>query len=229
MSQPSNPPTPLEWVTVKTTLPKTPYPPMSTRQPIRTERLILRPYAATDLADFHLLRIQPEVMKWTSQGKIDPDLQHTERILASRLPGTDGGEAAYEFAICWAETGEMIGTGGSHMRAGELGWPVIGYMMRPEFWGKGLATELVTALLRAYWALPREEVEIKVEKSTVEGSENEPQPERITAVTLDSNGPSQNVLRKLGFKLVKKWEEEDPNNPGVMELLYGFSLQTPNV
>lgn len=198
---------------------------MSEREPIRTERLILRPYAATDLNDFHLLRIQPEVMKWTSQGKPDTDLAQTEKVLADRLPGTDG-ESAYEFAICWAETGEMIGTGGSHMRVGELGWPVVGYLFRSEFWGKGIATEVMNAILKAYWALPREEVEIKVEKSTVEG-ESERQPERITAVTLDSNGPSQNVLGKLGFKLVKKWEEEEPNTK-VMELLYGYAAQTPN-
>ncbi|KAL7939174.1 acetyltransferase domain-containing protein [Trichoderma chlorosporum] len=226
MAQHSNGAAPLEWVTVKTTLPKTPYPLMADRKPIRTERLILRPYAATDLNDFHLLRIQPEVMKWTSQGKPDADLEQTQKVLADRLPGTNG-ESAYEFAICWAETGEMIGTGGSHMRVGELGWPVIGYMFRSEFWGKGIATEVVTAVLKAYWALPREEVEIKVEKSTVQGSENERQPEHITAVTLDNNGPSQNVLGKLGFKLVKKWEEEEPNTK-VMELLYGYALQTPN-
>ncbi|RFU74947.1 acyl- n-acyltransferase [Trichoderma arundinaceum] len=216
---------PLEWVTVKTTLPKA-YPLMSTREPIRSERLILRPYAATDLDGFHLLRIQPEVMKWTSQGKPDTDLEHTRKVLENRLPGAEG-ESAYEFAICWAETGEMIGTGGSHMRVGELGWPVIGYMIRSEFWGKGIATELMSTFLKAYWALPREEVEVKVEKSTVVGSENEPQPEHITAITLDSNGPSQNVLGKLGFKLARKFEEEDPNNPGVNELLYGYALQKP--
>ncbi|KAL7796855.1 acetyltransferase domain-containing protein [Trichoderma ceciliae] len=229
MAQTSSSPSPLEWVTVKTTLPKTPYPLMSTRDPIRTDRLILRPYVATDVNDFHLLRIQPEVMKWTSQGKPDTELEQTEKVLAKRLPGTTEGESAYEFVICWAETGEMIGTGGSHMRAGELGWPVIGYMIRSEFWGKGLATELMSAFLKAYWALPREEVEIKVERSTVVGSENEPQPEHITAVTLDSNGPSQNVLGKLGFKLVRKFEEEDPNAPGVNELLYGYALQRPQV
>jgi RimJ/RimL family protein N-acetyltransferase len=165
-------------------------------------------------------------MKWTSQGKIDTEIGQTEKILANRLPGTEG-ESAYEFAVCWAETGEMIGTAGSHMRVGELGWPVIGYMIRSEFWGKGIATELMTNFLKIYWALPREEVEIKVEKSTIQGSENEPQPEQITAITLDSNGPSQNVLGKLGFKLVRKFEEEDPNAPGVMELLYGYTTQRP--
>ncbi|KAH6608983.1 acyl- n-acyltransferase [Trichoderma cornu-damae] len=218
-------PPPLEWVTVKTTLPK-PYPLMSAREPIQTDRLILRPYAATDVHDFRLLRLQPEVMKWTSQGKPDTDLEQTQKVLADRLPGTDG-ESAFEFAICWAETGEMIGTGGSHMRVGELGWPVIGYMIRSEFWGKGLATELMTAFLRAYWALPREEVEVRVERSTVEGSEDEPQPEHITAITLDNNGPSQNVLGKLGFKLVRKFNEEDPHSPGANELLYGYALQRP--
>ncbi|KAL6891975.1 acyl-CoA N-acyltransferase [Trichoderma evansii] len=219
---------PLEWVTVKTTLPKG-YPPMSAREPIRSERLILRPYAATDVNDFHLLRLQPEVMKWTGQGRPDKDLDETTTCLADRLPGSEKGETAYEFAICLAETGEMIGTGGSHMRVGELGWPVIGYMIRSEFWGKGLATELMTTFLKAYWALPREEVEVKVEKSTVVGSETDLQPEHITAITAPENGASQNVLAKLGFKLARLFEEEDPERPGVMEALHGYAKQKPQV
>ncbi|KAK5992911.1 hypothetical protein PT974_06336 [Cladobotryum mycophilum] len=203
---------------------------MAERKPIRTQRLILRPYTAADLDAFHLLRIQPEVMKWTTQGKPDPDREHTSSVLDQRLPGSDG-ENYYEFAVCWAETGEMIGTGGSHMREGELGWPVIGYMIRSEFWGKGLATELVNGFLKQFWALPREEVELKVERSTVttleEGKEDELQPECIVAVTADSNGPSQNVLAKSGFKLARIWKEEDPENPGVIETLYGYTLKKP--
>lgn len=202
---------------------------MSAREPIRSERLILRPYAATDINDFHLLRLQPEVMKWTGQGRPDKDLEETTTCLAGRLPGSEKGETAYEFAICLAETGEMIGTGGSHMRVGELGWPVIGYMIRSEFWGKGLATELMTTFLKAYWALPREEVEVKVEKSTIVGSETDLQPEHITAITAPENGASQNVLAKLGFKLARLFEEEDPDTPGVMEALHGYAMQKPQV
>jgi RimJ/RimL family protein N-acetyltransferase len=202
---------------------------MSAREPIRSQRLILRPYAATDVHDFHLLRLQPEVMKWTGQARPDKDLEETSKCLEDRLPGSASGESAYEFAICLAETGEMIGTGGSHMRSGELGWPVIGYLLRTEFWGKGLATELMTAFLKAYWALPREEVEIKVEKSTIVGSEADLQPEHITAITAVDNGASQNVLSKLGFKLARLFEEEDPHNPGTMEPLHGYSLQKPQV
>lgn len=202
---------------------------MSAREPIRSERLILRPYAPTDINDFHLLRIQPEVMKWTGQGRPDVDLEETTNCLTDRLPGSTKGESAYEFAICLAETGEMIGTGGSHMRVGELGWPVIGYMIRSEFWGKGFATELMTTFLKAYWALPREEVDVKVEKSTIVGSETDLQPEHITAITAPDNGASQHVLAKLGFKLARLFEEEDTHTPGVMELLHGYAMQKPQV
>lgn len=228
MAQTNGSSTPLEWVTVKTTLPKA-YPPMSTREPIRSERLILRPYTATDVKDFHLLRLQPEVMKWTGQGRPDKDLEETTKCLENRLPGSASGESAYEFAICLAETGEMIGTGGSHMRVGELGWPVIGYMIRSEFWGKGFATELMTTFLKAYWALPREEVDVKVEKSTIVGNETDVQPEHITAITAPDNGASQNVLAKLGFKLARLFEEEDADAPGVKELLHGYAMQRPQV
>lgn len=215
-------PSPLAWVTVKTTLPATPYPLLDSRPDIRTERLVLRRTLESDLEAWHALRLQPEVMKWTGQGVPDKDLEWSRERFVKRL--APKGDTTYEFMICLASTGEMIGTGGCHKSDGELGWPVIGYMLRKEFWGKGYATEFVNGFLEAWWALPRAEVELKVEQSTIERAAEDGGPARecIVAVTLDSNRGSQNVLAKCKLQLVKIWEEADLRDPTQTAVLYGF-------
>lgn len=216
---------PLEWVTVRTTLPLSPLPLLGTRPEIRTERLVLRRTLESDLDGWHALRLQPEVMKWTGQGKPDPDIAWSKDKLKQRL--SPDGDSKYEYIVCLAETGEMIGTAGSHMLVGELGWPVIGYMLRKEFWGKGYATELVHAFLKAWWALPRAEVDVKVEKSTAVEGEDGKVRECIVAVTLDSNTASQRVLAKADMELVKAWEEVDKHDESLTETLYGYVVKRP--
>jgi RimJ/RimL family protein N-acetyltransferase len=217
----------LEMVTVRTTLPLRPLSPHATRKPLITERLILRPCTADDLAGLHRLRTQPEVMVWTSVGRVDRDLDETRSKLALSLPPHDADTLNY--ALCLKATGEMIGIGGSHKMRDSLGWPVIGYMFRKEFWGMGFGTEFVQAFVAAWWELPRVEVEIEVEKATVvvgtagDGSAVE----MLTAITADSNGASQRVLQKCGFSLAKKWEEQDLRNLDDEILLYGFQCPRP--
>lgn len=219
-------PTPLEWVTVKTTLPAVPYQPLSERADIKTQRLILRPTLESDLDGWHALRSEPEVMQWTSQGKPDPDRDWSRERLAQRL--TPHGDKKFEYVICLAETGEFMGSAGCHLIEGEMGWPVIGYMLRQKFWGKGYATELVKAFLQAWWSFPRAEVDLKVDKSTVILGPDGKAKECIVAVTLDSNGPSQKVLAKTGMEFVKAWEEPDSLDPSNIEILYGYTTTRPD-
>ncbi|PNY20478.1 Uncharacterized protein TCAP_07397 [Tolypocladium capitatum] len=219
-------PSPLEWVTVKTTLPALPFPLLDSRPDIRTERLVLRRTLESDLEGWHALRLQPEVMEWTAQGEPDKDLEWSRERFVKRL--APKGDAKYEFIICLASTGEMIGTGGCHKVDGEFGWPVIGYMLRKEFWGKGYATEFVNGFLEAWWALPRAEVDAKVERSTVaRAAEDGPATECIVAVTLSSNRGSQSVLAKCNLRLVKVWEEADLRDPTQTAVLYGFVDRRP--
>ncbi|KFH46433.1 putative N-acetyltransferase-like protein [Hapsidospora chrysogenum ATCC 11550] len=213
-------PTDLEWVTVKTTLPRQPFEPAATRPSIRTERLLLRPLRESDLEALHELRTQPEVMIHTYRGKVDADLQETRDNLALRLPPND--RTNFDFAICLPETNRLIGIGGSFSRSGSLGWPEIGYMLRKEAWGRGYATEFLRAFLEAWWALPREESEHKVEKSTVDEAEGEVKAERVMGLTVTAHEASQNVMRKSGLQFVKAWEEEDTHEGGGMITLVGY-------
>lgn len=221
MKQPSS----LDWVKVKTTLPAQPFPLLNTRADIPTERLVLRHTMEVDLDGWHALRLQPEVMKWTGQGRPDPDLEWSREKLKTRL--APEGDMKYEFVVSLADTGEMIGTAGCHLFVGELGWPAVGYMLRREFWGKGYATELLYAFLTAWWALPRAEVELEVERSTVVEDQNGKVEECIVAVTADSNAASQRVLAKANLELAKVWEEVDEYDESAIATLNGFIGKRP--
>ena len=197
---------PLERIKVKSTLPLGKFPPLEARPVVRTERLILRPFQQSDLEGLHALRLQPEIMVWTMQGRPDKDLAETQTNLDRRLSPNDADN--FDWAICVAETGHLIGIGGCMRLDGDLGWPVLGYMLGKESWGKGYGTEFVKEFLKIWWELPRREAEVEVDKYTVADPEGMV-PEQLNAVTVDYNPASQNVLAKSGFTLVKKWTEDD--------------------
>ncbi|KAK2029967.1 acetyltransferase [Colletotrichum zoysiae] len=217
---------PLDFVTVRTALPTIPLPPHASRQPIVTERLILRPLSPDDLQPLHVLRTQPEVMRWSAAGRVDADMDETRAKLAQNLPPNDADN--YDFSICLRSTGEWIGIGGCKTPAGgELGWPEIGYMLQKDYWGSGYATEFVEAFLGAWWSLPRSEREVDVDKATVPGHRaGDVVDEIITAVTEPANLASQKILGKWGFKKLKVWKEEDEEG-GEGTILVGHGIGRP--
>lgn len=100
---------------------------------IHTARLILRPFAADDLAALAALHERPEVARWLGDGCIPPPaaiLAITARdnpaaflgtILLKPIPLSAGESGGEEF---------------------EVGWH-----LHPDHWGKGYATEAANALL----------------------------------------------------------------------------------
>ncbi|KAH8179510.1 acetyltransferase (GNAT) domain-containing protein [Sarocladium implicatum] len=215
-------PTEMDMVEVRTTLPLTPFPTYDTRQVFSSERLVLRDLKPTDLDLYARLRGQPETMKWTMQGRPDSDMESTRNMLEKMLPPND--VTMFNFAICLKETDEFIGLGGCHKTNGELGWPVIGYMFRSEFWGQGFATEFLNCFLGAWWSLPRQETTLAVDRETAKKSEAEGLcTECIIAVTVEDNIRSQKVLRKCGLQLVKIWSEPDSHDETKDEVLYAFA------
>ncbi|KAK1980807.1 acetyltransferase [Colletotrichum cereale] len=217
---------PLDSVTVRTALPTIPLPPHASRQPIVTDRLVLRPVSPDDLQPLHVLRTQPEVMKWSAAGRVDADIEETRAKLAQNLPPNDADN--YDLSICLRSTGEWIGIGGcKRSGGGELGWPEIGYMLRKDYWGRGYATEFVEAFLAAWWSLPRSEREVDVDKSTVPGHRaGEVVEEIVTAVTEPGNFASQNILGKCGFKKLKMWRDQGEEG-GEGTILVGHGIGRP--
>ena len=76
---------PSQFIKVKATLPTHPLPPNSERPPIRTARLIIRPFAPGDLAGIHALRTQAEVMEYSSVGRPDRDEAETQAFMDGAL------------------------------------------------------------------------------------------------------------------------------------------------
>ncbi|KAJ3569014.1 hypothetical protein NPX13_g6227 [Xylaria arbuscula] len=142
--------------------------------------------------------------------------------MIDRGDGAEGGTA-----------GVLVGTGGVHHTRNAAGWPEVGYMLRKEYWGKGIATEFLRALIEAWWALPREEIEIEVDAETVEGrggeknSEKLVVPEILTAIIETGNVGSRRVLEKAGFKEYKEWTEPDSRvgYEGLTASLLAFYLE----
>jgi len=94
---------------MRTTRPILPVPAV----PITTPRLLLRPFRQSDLADYHLLRTQADVMVWTSSGKVDIDQDATQTWMNRFLPPND----ATTFCLSieeLKEPGRVIGTFGCH-------------------------------------------------------------------------------------------------------------------
>ncbi|KAJ5090525.1 hypothetical protein N7532_009209 [Penicillium argentinense] len=211
-------PQPDNVVTVKASLPTLPLPPHDARSPLTTDRLLIRPLAASDAEALYVLRTQEEVMRWTSKGEIDPNIEATREKLNHFLPPNDA--KTFNCAICLKDSGKLIGMGGCHLYPAEHGWPELGYIFRKEFWGKGIATEFVSAWLRAWEELPRSEREVNVQKNMVNG-EGAVQ-EHLIAITELANLGSQGVLLKAGFERFREYEEKDVSDPNKMVQLVAF-------
>lgn len=218
-------------ILITTTLPTQPLPQSSTRIAFETERLILRPFVADDIAAIHILRTQPEVMIFTATGVVDKDIAATQSKLDLYLPPND--TKTFNCAVCWRETGELIGMGGCHMFSGSWGWPELGYMFMKEHWGKGLATEFVRGFFELYSMLPRSQIKLKVSKSSLKGlnptsgtvgDEDAVYEEQLSALIDSSNTRSSRVLEKPGFEHFIDFKEIDCRDPeGKLEVdLAGF-------
>ncbi|KAI5864930.1 acyl-CoA N-acyltransferase [Durotheca rogersii] len=192
-------------VKVKTRLPARPFPPNSERPHIRTERLILSPFVLDDLDGIHALRRQPEVMIFTLTGRIDADKAETLTFMARFMAPNDAD--TYNYVIRLASTGEIIGAGGVLRHSNFFGWPEVGYMFKREHWGQGYASEFLKGYLDHWWALPRVEAEVEVDRDSA--GEPGDVPEMLTAIVDDGNPGSKRVLEKAGFRVFRRWAEPD--------------------
>ncbi|MBO4637593.1 MAG: GNAT family N-acetyltransferase [Clostridiales bacterium] len=104
-------------------------------QVLETERLILRPITPDDKHAIFKWAGDPEVSKfmiypnYTSPD--DADLW---------IEGLYGKETDLDYGFVWKETGELIGSGGLYYRPENDTWR-LGYNIRRDMWGRGIATE----------------------------------------------------------------------------------------
>jgi RimJ/RimL family protein N-acetyltransferase len=146
--------------------------------PIVTERLTMRAYEHTDLAQLHsVLYSDDEAMALLGGAR---DLAATRAALERSIRQQEAGGYSF-WPVFERRGGALVGEAGLFPLA--PGGPEIslGYAFGPHYWGRGYATEASRAVLaEAFGPLGLD---------------------RVVAITREANHGSRNVLGKLGFRM----------------------------
>ncbi|KAL2785511.1 GNAT domain-containing protein [Aspergillus keveii] len=165
----------------------------SALKPLYTERLILRPLRIDDDEDaaamFEIRRRQ-DVIDWMWPFITDKNITATKSWMRGKVfSAPDGagfvGTRHFCFTIRRRDDPDERILGAVSVNSLDPA-PSVGYMLHPDAWGKGYATEAVKAILKAWWELPRAW---------------EFEDERVFAATKCANVGSLRVLEKVGFKV----------------------------
>ena len=104
----------------------------------RTHRLLLTRFVAGDAADLARMRRDPRVAQTLGGARPEAETEHLAQHLAAHWDEHGFGW----WALRVPESGRFIGCGGLRgveVGAGEI---EVGFGLIPEYWGRGLATEL---------------------------------------------------------------------------------------
>jgi RimJ/RimL family protein N-acetyltransferase len=146
---------------------------------VRTERLLLRPVTVDDAEALAAMYADPEVTRWVHA----LDLEGT-RAQLSRFVGQWATRGIGPFAVVDPDSGEFLG------RAGVKYWPEfdfteVGWVLRRDLWGRGLATEAGRASLD--YAFANTDLD------------------KVTAIIAKQNAASIAVAHRLGMAA---WRDE---------------------
>jgi RimJ/RimL family protein N-acetyltransferase len=116
--------------------------------PIETARLALRPFRMDDLDDLYAYHSRPEVVRylyWEAR-----DRAQVEEYLEGKLGLTaleDEGDGLM-LGIVWREVGRLVGQVDLQWLSRKHRQGEIGFVLNPDYQGRGLATEAAEVVLR---------------------------------------------------------------------------------
>lgn len=147
---------------------------------LHTQRLLLRNFTASDLEAFLSYRNDPEVAKY--QGWSVPFPRDKGEAFIAEMKDIHAPKQGqwFQLAVELKETGEMIGDVAYCITEADIRQAVIGFTVSSAFWGRGFATEALTALLDYLF----EDIDLH----------------RVTADCDTENVGSWKTLEKLGFR-----------------------------
>ncbi|WP_299371681.1 GNAT family N-acetyltransferase [uncultured Kiloniella sp.] len=154
--------------------------------PLETSRLRIRQYQSTDLEPTRAMSQDPELRKWIPTG-VYSDKEHAEYV---RVSGTAD---AKDFVVEDKMTDVVIGEMTFHPWFVEKTWE-IGWLILPEFQGRGYASEAASALLDVGFS----ELEIH----------------RIVATAQPQNPASFRVMEKVGMRREGEFLQCIPRSDG---------------
>ena len=143
---------------------------------LQTKRLLLRPFTEDDAADLYDYARDPRVgprAGWPVHESAEKSLEIIRKCF----------DAQYDFAIVEKASGKVIGSGGLVDRHRD--WlpgkdDEIGYVLHPDWWGRGLIPEAMEEVIRFGF----EELDL----------------DHIWCGYYDGNEKSRSVQEKLGFQ-----------------------------
>jgi len=158
---------------------------------LETERLLLRRFTESDVANLHDLDGDPEVMRFVNGGKpVSRDVIR-EETLPRFLRAYERFEGFGVWAAIERSTGEFVGWFEFYPRKhGSPEEVELGYRLRRSAWGKGYATEGSRAVIRKGFT------ELGVQ--------------RVVAETMAVNAASRRVMEKAGLKFVRTFHQDWP-------------------
>ncbi|MFD8979441.1 GNAT family N-acetyltransferase [Streptomyces sp. NPDC059564] len=158
---------------------------------LRTERLLLEPYAPEDEEDFIALFQDTRVSRWMGDG---PASEADDRALFGRIFTKVYARALFDV---WAVRRDGLLIGHAEIKPTDVvaGHEII-YALAPTAWGSGLGTELARAILaHGFDTLGLTEVH---------------------ATVAASNEASLTLLDRIGFEHVRDIQEDDGSTTHVL-------------
>lgn len=116
--------------------------------PLRTERLLLRPYEDGDLEALYEMHRREDVTRylpWSIRSLEEARAMLDRRKVLRRFEEDGDGLV---LALVLPETSTVVGDVDLQLRSVEHKQGEIGYVLRPDAWGQGYATEAAAAMLR---------------------------------------------------------------------------------
>ncbi len=150
---------------------------------IVTERLRLREVEPADVEVIHTYRLDPQYLEHYPQpGENRAETQaFIDRCIAW---AQERPRSKFQLAITALESGELMGNCGIRRALPNAQCADLGYELAPKYWGRGFASEAAGAMLR----LAFEDLEL----------------ERVEAICVVANERSFRLLRRLGFREMRR-------------------------
>ena len=104
-----------------------------------TDRLTLRRLAVTDAQDMYEYASRSDVTRYLTWNP-HPDKAYTREYL-QYLGGRYAGGMFYDWAVVYEPDGKMVGTCGFTSFNCASDSAEVGYVLNPEYWGRGIAGE----------------------------------------------------------------------------------------
>lgn len=114
--------------------------------PIRTVRLLIRPWRESELDSYHALHGDPDVTRYLYHDALSRE-QAAERMSSLRT-GIEGEHKWLNLAVELAASGEVVGDVGLCWRSDEHLQAEVGYTLMRVHRGRGYATEAAEAMVR---------------------------------------------------------------------------------